>query len=99
MKVLRDCATCEGVGTILVGLDCGKPCTDCHGLGIIQVPVDDERADDVVFGSLPVGWTKEHAKALLSRIHTGRPVVIPDNVWSPYPWPYGASRDYYDREA
>lgn len=85
MMVLSDCARCEGSSVILTGVDCGKTCPDCRGLGIVQRPVSDDEADEVFFNSLPPGWTRDHARALLSRMRTGRPVVLPEVVWSHYP--------------
>lgn len=82
MMVMADCEPCEGTGLML---ECGGRCGSCNGLGIVQKPLTDEQADDVFFSHLPAGWTKERARALLSRMRTGRPVVIPEVIWSPYP--------------
>lgn len=83
--LLVDCASCDGTGVKLAGEGCGGPCAQCAGLGIYQKPVTQEQFEEVFYGDLPAGWTKEHARALLSRIKTGAPVVMPENIWSPYP--------------
>lgn len=82
--VLVDCGHCDGTGLILKGEDCGARCVSCGGLGIRQHHLTEEQADELVFSNLPPGWRKEHARALVSRIKTGRPVVLPEVVWSPY---------------
>lgn len=71
-----------------------KICSVCEGTGIAEGALGElERcAECRTTGVVPAEpvqpWREPELKPL-----------VPESSWSPYPWPFGRHRGYYDREA
>ena len=70
----------------------GQACLVCNGRGWVDGALDMESCRPCLGSGIDLDSLPRVER------HVERPVVVaPEPEWSPYPWPYGWHRDYYDR--